>query len=93
MFRSFVKCDLFQYIFFIFQGSTTWFVLPSDVELYPSLDMASQFIHFIKMSSQAQDRAKVEVPLGTVAPNVTFTDPRVYVVPVFEVSIVRTNES
>ncbi|KAF2360728.1 hypothetical protein FHG87_008519 [Trinorchestia longiramus] len=55
------------------QASTTFFVLPSDVELFPSAGLAPQFINFIRDSDKAGKVGSGEA-VG-----------HVYVVPVFEV--------
>ncbi|KAK4310896.1 hypothetical protein Pmani_017576 [Petrolisthes manimaculis] len=51
-------------------ASPTWFVLPSDVELYPSQGLAEQFLSLVK-----QDTWRL-----------TTAWPRIFVVPVFEVA-------
>lgn len=61
------------------QASTTWFVLPSDVELYPSLSLAPQFISFIS-------------GYNTKAVPSKLTPSRVFVVPVFEVKKTMPNK-
>lgn len=52
----------------------TWYVLPSDVELYPSEGLAQQFLNMISRMAEG-----LEVRAASVWP-------RVYVVPVFEVA-------
>ncbi|MCL4128103.1 UNVERIFIED_CONTAM: hypothetical protein GTU68_015827 [Idotea baltica] len=64
------------------KASQTWFVLASDVEIYPSRDLSSQFMSFISHDN------------FTKKSNIRKVWPRVYVVPVFEVqnSIPNTKE-
>ncbi|XP_071550656.1 beta-1,4-glucuronyltransferase 1-like [Panulirus ornatus] len=57
-------------------AAPTWFVLPSDVELYPSQGLAEQFLGLIQLVNEEK-----EVRVSSVWP-------RVYVVPVFEVATV-----
>ncbi|RXG52660.1 Beta-1,4-glucuronyltransferase 1, partial [Armadillidium vulgare] len=54
-------------------ASKTWFILPSDIELYPSKNLSNQFISFIGNEN------------FTKKSNIGKLWPRVYVVPVFEV--------
>ena len=58
-------------------SAPTWFVLPSDVELYPSNNMATEFIQFISLSNKD--------------PKLVGIWPRVFVVPVFEAATVVPN--
>lgn len=63
------------------QASTTWFVLPSDVELYPSLGLATQFIEYIQHGhSKNVKPVKSSIPIDKPLTPVS----KVYVVPVFE---------
>lgn len=66
------------------QASTTWFVLPSDIELYPSLGLATQFIEFVQRAEK--QAVKPAISIMTVAPN-SAPAAKVYVVPVFEVQM------
>ncbi|XP_042881390.1 beta-1,4-glucuronyltransferase 1-like isoform X2 [Penaeus japonicus] len=62
-------------------AAPTWFVLPSDVELYPSADLAQQFVAMMARVGAGQDK------------KVAGAWPRVFVVPVFEVaSVVPENK-
>ncbi|XP_045131767.1 beta-1,4-glucuronyltransferase 1-like isoform X1 [Portunus trituberculatus] len=63
-------------------AASTWYVLPSDVELYPSEGLAQQFLAMISRMTEG-----LEVRAAHVSP-------RVYVVPVFEVgsSVPATKE-
>ncbi|KAA0188171.1 hypothetical protein HAZT_HAZT001330 [Hyalella azteca] len=65
------------------QASTTWFVLPSDVELFPSIGLAPQFMNFI---SHQSNNLKMPPRLNKDPPR------RVYVVPVFEVKEILPNK-
>lgn len=68
------------------QASTTWYVLPSDVELYPSLGFTSQFMNFIKTAHEKPVRQILNSNgVETVSETFSGSGPRVYVVPVFEV--------
>uniref|UniRef100_A0A2P2I064 Beta-1,4-glucuronyltransferase 1-like n=1 Tax=Hirondellea gigas TaxID=1518452 RepID=A0A2P2I064_9CRUS len=67
------------------KASTTWFVLPSDVELYPSLGLASQFMKYIKESSNEPVKQLVTAIPGDVSPTLYSLILKVFVVPVFEV--------
>ncbi|XP_068231619.1 beta-1,4-glucuronyltransferase 1-like isoform X1 [Palaemon carinicauda] len=57
-------------------AASTWFVLPSDVELYPSAGLAEQFLKMVTQVAAGKDL------------RVSSAWPRVYVVPVFEVASV-----
>ncbi|XP_076059747.1 beta-1,4-glucuronyltransferase 1-like isoform X2 [Oratosquilla oratoria] len=55
-------------------ASTTQYVLPSDVELFPSSDMIPEFLAFMQKISNGKD-----LRVGSVWP-------RIYIVPTFEVA-------
>ena len=67
-------------------AATTWYVLPSDVELYPSLDFTIQFMEFVKTANdipvkQIVNTNNIDSALEVFTP----PGPKVYVIPVFEV--------
>nr|XP_053629325.1 beta-1,4-glucuronyltransferase 1-like [Cherax quadricarinatus] len=57
-------------------AAPTWFVLPSDVELYPSHGLVDQFLALVQRINSGKER------------RVSAASPRVFVVPVFEVAAV-----
>ncbi|XP_045601926.2 beta-1,4-glucuronyltransferase 1 isoform X2 [Procambarus clarkii] len=57
-------------------AAPTWYVLPSDVELYPSQGLVEQFLGLIQRINSGKERRVAEA------------SPRVFVVPVFEVAAV-----
>lgn len=60
-------------------AAPTWFVLPSDVELYPSAGLAEKFLQMVQRIAAGKEQ------------RVGNAWPRVFVVPVFEVASVVPN--
>ncbi|KAG8227483.1 hypothetical protein J437_LFUL002372 [Ladona fulva] len=62
------------------ETATTHYVLPSDIELYPSPGLIGAFLDFMRREKQAEMNAS-----GGSLP-VPSTVPRVYVLPIFEIA-------